>query len=211
LANISQFHYITQDLPDISHAELIEIACEAGVRWVQLRAKNKPYDEWLQIAEEARSITIKYEAILVINDNLEIARQVYADGVHLGRNDMPVREARKIAGPDMIIGGTANTLEDVLSLQEQGADYIGLGPFRFTSTKENLSPLLGLSGYEKLSTFNFQFSIPVIAIGGIQVEDVQPLLQTGIHGVAVSSAINLANDKPAAVRKFLGQFSFTSK
>ena len=124
--------------------------------------------------------------------------------------------SRTTGGPyrveaDAIIGGTANTLEDVVSLQEQGANYIGLGPYRFTSTKENLGPVLGMEGYKKFKVQSSKFKVPVIAIGGIQIEDVPLLMQTGIHGIAVSSAINLSSNKEQAIRQFLDQFSLTSK
>lgn len=208
---INRFHYLTQDLPDISHAELAEIACANGIRWVQLRVKNKPEADMLAIAREVRAVTQKYNAILIINDRPEIALASGADGVHLGKTDMPVVQARKLLGPAMIIGGTANTLEDVLALSAAGVDYIGLGPFRFTSTKQHLSPVLGIDGYRSIVHQTSHFTLPLIAIGGIQAEDVKPLLEAGVHGVAVSSAINLAADKPAVIRSFLDQFSLTSK
>lgn len=202
---INTFHYLTQDLPDVSHQELTETACANGIRWVQLRVKNKPLDEILGIARDVRAITQKYKAVLIINDHPEIALAVDADGVHLGKQDMPVAEARRWLGPAKIIGGTANTWEDVLALKDTGVDYIGLGPYRFTSTKENLSPVLGIDGYLALTRLH-TFMPLLIAIGGIQLADVQPLMQTGIHGIAVSSAINLAQDRPAAIRGFLDQF-----
>ena len=201
---ISKFHYLTQDLPDISHQELAEIACKNGIRWIQLRVKNKPYDEWLQIAKEVKTICDSYSTILIVNDNVEICKTINANGVHLGKNDMSVVEARKILGNDKIIGATANTLENILTHQQNGADYIGLGPFKFTNTKENLNPILGNESYFQIFKFsNFQIKIPVIAIGGIQPEDVKSILNTGVYGVAASSAINLSNDKANVITSFL--------
>ena len=119
---------------------------------------------------------------------------------------MTTAEARTILGSDFIIGGTANTLEDIFLLYQYGVDYIGLGPYRFTLTKENLSPILGLSGIGEiistLNTFN-KNGIPIIGIGGIQLEDVSRLMQTGIGGVAVSSAINKSLDKVAVIKRFM--------
>ena len=199
---ISRFHYLTQDLPDRSHQQLTEMACENGIRWIQLRVKNKPFAEWLLIARDVKFICDQFKTTLIINDNVEIAKALNAHGVHLGKDDITIREARKILGNEKIIGGTANSAEDILKLQNEGADYIGLGPFRFTSTKNNLPDILGLEGYHQIfKSSNFQ--IPIIAIGGITSEDVEALINTGVYGIAVSSAINLAEDKEKIIRKFL--------
>lgn len=201
---IARLHYLTQDLDKFSHQELTEAACNMGIRWVQLRVKDKPVDEWLEIAREVKQICDYFGATLIINDNVEIAQAIDAHGVHLGKNDMPVPEARLILGRDKFIGGTANSMEDVLRLVQQGADYIGLGPYRFTHTKKNLAPALGMEGYAAvLKSLPLDVTIPIIAIGGIQVEDVTPLFHTGIYGVAVSSAINLSDDKDKIITSFL--------
>ena len=199
---ISRFHYLTQDLPDISHQELAEIACKNGIRWIQLRVKNKPFEDWLQIAKDVKQICNHFQTTLIINDHAEIAKAVDADGVHVGKNDVTVLAARKIVGESKIIGATANTLQDILAHQKNGVNYIGLGPYKFTKTKEKLNPILGLEGYSIIQQSN-NSSIPIIAIGGIQVEDVQPLMNTGVHGVAVSSVINLADDKAKVISSFL--------
>ena len=199
---ISRFHYLTQDLPDISHQELAEIACKNGIRWIQLRVKNKPFEDWLQIAKDVKQICNHFQTILIINDHAEIAKAVDADGVHVGKNDVTVLAARKIVGESKIIGATANTLEDIITHQKNGVNYIGLGPYKFTKTKEKLNPILGLEGYSIIQQSNNSI-IPIIAIGGIQLEDVQPLMNTGVHGVAVSSVINLADDKAKVISSFL--------
>lgn len=194
---ISKLHYISQELEGKSHSMLIEEACRAGAGWVQLRMKNKSWEEALKIAQEVRKICTDYQAKLIVNDHVIIARDVNADGVHLGKTDMEPSKAREILGDGFIIGGTANTIGDIRALQKAKVDYIGLGPFRFTTTKENLSPILGLEGYRELlaqcKVDNNE--IPVIAIGGIQVEDLETLMTTGIHGVAVSGLINKAENK----------------
>ena len=199
---ISRFHYLTQDLPDISQQELAEIACKNGIRWIQLRVKNKPFEDWLQIAKDVKQICNHFQTILIINDHAEIAKAVDADGVHVGKNDVTVLAARKIVGESKIIGATANSLEDILAHQKNGVHYIGLGPYKFTKTKEKLNPILGLEGYSIIQQSNNSI-IPIIAIGGIQLEDVQPLMNTGVHGVAVSSVINLADDKAKVISSFL--------
>jgi thiamine-phosphate pyrophosphorylase len=206
---IPKLHYITQDVNGLSHAMLAESACAGGVRWVQLRMKGKGYEEWKQAALETLAVCRKYNANLIINDNVLLAREIGADGVHLGKEDMAVREAREILGPDFIIGGTANKMEDVRALEQAEADYIGLGPYRFTVTKENLSPLLGLAGYEgivaRMKTEGVR--TPLIAIGGIMPADVAGLTGIGMHGVAVSSAINLAQDRSGAAAEFLNEIA----
>lgn len=205
---ISKFHYITQDLENFSHAQLAEFACKGGADWIQLRVKNKSFEEWKKIAEETKTVCKKFGAKLIINDNVQIAKEISADGVHLGKEDMNPKEARKFLGKNFIIGGTANTIANVKQLIENGVDYIGLGPFRFTETKKKLSPVLGLDGIKKIME-NVKWlmvngnKIPIVAIGGIQLDDVETLMNCGIHGIAVSSEINLADNKTDMTRKFL--------
>jgi thiamine-phosphate pyrophosphorylase len=189
---ISRFHYLTQNLPHISHQELTRMACQGGADWVQLRVKNQGWTEWKAIAMEVKEICREHGAKLIINDNPKMAAEVGADGVHLGMKDMSPEQARKWIGPEVLIGGSANTFEDIELMFAAGVDYIGLGPFRITETKENLSPVLGLEGYERImqQMKDANIQLPVIAIGGILPGDLHSLLRTGIHGVAVSSAIN---------------------
>src|SRR5688572_3140446 len=204
MKNIATLHYITQDLNGTTHAKATADACQAGVNWVQLRVKNQPYEKWLQEAQATRVICNRFNCTFIVNDNAAFAKEVNADGVHLGKTDMAPQEARKILGESKIIGGTANTFEDIVRLVEAGVDYIGLGPFRFTTTKENLSPVLSLKGYSTIlkKCREAGINIPIIAIGGITPEDVEELLLTGIHGVAVSSGINKSADKKQAVKSF---------
>ncbi|HET6243862.1 MAG: thiamine phosphate synthase [Bacteroidetes bacterium] len=203
---ISRFHYITQDIPGYSHTELAEIACKNGVQWVQLRLKEVNYDLWLKTASETLEICKKYNARLIINDNVEVALKINADGVHLGAGDMSPEKARKILGYGPIIGATANTMDDIERLSQLEIDYIGLGPFRFTSTKKNLSPVLGMEGLKKIST-SLKHNVPLVAIGGIKPEDVEEILSTGVHGIAVSSAINMAEDKGKVIKAFLDKLN----
>lgn len=206
---ISRLHYITQDLPDFSHPELAEFACKGGADWIQLRVKNKLYNEWLKIAQETKLVCLKYGAKLIINDGVKIAKEISADGVHLGKEDMSPKEARKILRKNVIIGGSTNNMEDVRRMMGDGCDYIGIGPFRFTSTKEKLNPVLGLEGIRSIAR-QLGNKIPMIAIGGIKIEDVESLMQTGIHGVAVSSGINLSESKAAATKRFLASLGMTA-
>ncbi|MDW3191652.1 MAG: thiamine phosphate synthase [Cytophagales bacterium] len=202
---ISRLHYISQDLPEKDHATLITEACEAGVRWVQLRLKDLPKKEVKAIASDVRQICNEFQATFILNDHVKIAAAVEADGVHIGKKDMPPAEAREILGEDIIIGGTANTLEDIRRLNKSGVNYIGLGPLRYTSTKAQLSPVLGIEGYRHLighakSEGN---KLPIIAIGSVQLKDINDLLDAGVYGIAVASLINKAEDKEAIVNNAL--------
>ena len=183
--------FITHYTERYSYLDSVRIALEGGCRWIQLRMKEASIKEILPIAKEAISLCRIYDATFIIDDFVELAKQIKADGVHLGKNDMPIAEARKILGKDFVIGGTANTFEDVQMLHEAGADYIGCGPFRFTTTKKNLSPIIGLEGYQQIISQMKanNISLPLIAIGGITKEDIPSLMQTGISGVALSGSI----------------------
>ena len=205
MKSISSLQYITQDLPNVSHKQLAEEACAAGIKWIQLRAKDKWRSNWIEIAKEVKIVCEKNNATLIINDNVQIAKEINAHGVHLGKKDMPVAEARKFLGDDFIIGGTANTFDDILKLAEAKADYIGLGPFRFTETKKNLSPVLGLEGYKEIMALckEHKINIPVVAVGGITLNDVSALKKTGINGVAVSSYITNSANKAEVVSGIL--------
>lgn len=188
--------YISHFTPQISYAEGIRMALEGGCRWIQLRMKDAPAEEIIACAEEVLPLCRRHGAKFLLDDHVELVRQLGADGVHLGKNDMPVDEARKILGPDIIIGGTANTIEDIIRLHKQGADYIGCGPFRFTTTKKNLSPILGLDGYKSivLKMKELGIDLPIVAIGGITVEDIPAIMGTGVSGIALSGAILGAPD-----------------
>ncbi len=205
MKEISRLHYITHDLSDRSHETLAEEALLAGVRWIQFRSKALARDEAQKAAGHLRSQTREYNATLIINDDVGLAIRCEADGVHLGKSDMPLLEARQLLGPEKIIGGTANTYADIERLAAQGADYVGLGPFRFTSTKDKLSPLLGLSGvFEILSRMKDNaLPLPVIVIGGITAADVAEIVGAGAHGVAVSSAIHQAASPTASAKEII--------
>jgi thiamine-phosphate pyrophosphorylase len=201
--NISSFQFITNNP---IHAEL---ACKGGCKWVQLRVKDTSIDEYLHLAKVTKLICDKHEASLIINDHIDIAKEVNAAGVHLGKNDPPVSEARTILGDNFIIGGTANTLEDILALKNQQVDYIGLGPFRFTTTKANLSPVIGENGYANIVKECHQLGIqlPLIAIGGIDINDVNALISLGLYGIAVSSAIANDGDISFKTNEFINKIS----
>ncbi|SFN96068.1 thiamine phosphate synthase [Salegentibacter flavus] len=206
---ISHLHYISQGEDSEEHLENIRRMCAAGADWIQLRLKNESFEKVLETAKAAKNICDEFQARLIINDFPEVAKKVDTDGVHLGKQDSCPLEARKLLGPDKIIGGTANTLEDCEILCEKQVDYIGLGPFRFTTTKKKLSPILGAEGYRKLLS-NLRAngkSIPVIAIGGIIPEDLPILAESGVHGVAISGWLTTHPQPEMIFREIQKQFS----
>ena len=188
-----------------SYLDSIQLALEGGCRWIQLRMKDATDDEVRPIAVEAQKLCRAYGAKFIIDDRVALVRELGADGVHLGKNDMPIREARQILGPDYIIGGTANTFEDAKAHYEASADYIGCGPFRFTTTKQKLAPVLGLDGYRQIiqQMRAANINIPIVAIGGITKDDIPAILQTGITGIALSGTVLRADDPIAEMKHII--------
>lgn len=199
------FQYISHFTPTIGYVEGIRMALEGGCKWIQLRMKDASTEEVLANAEEALPLCRQYGAKFILDDHVELVERAGADGVHLGKNDMPVDEARKILGNGKIIGGTANTIEDIVRLHKQGADYIGCGPFRFTTTKKKLSPVLGLEGYKSIvrDMRDKGIDLPIVAIGGITVADIPAIMATGVTGIALSGAILGAADPVAMTEDIL--------
>lgn len=187
----NRLQYISDGNTVEEQTQNIQKALQNGCKWIQLRFKKSTPEDLFALAKSIKELCTNYHATFIINDNVQLAKNIDADGVHLGLTDMKIDQARAILGNSKIIGGTANTLKDVLQRVEEKCDYIGLGPFQFTSTKANLSPILGLEGYhniiEKLTSMHIE--IPIYAIGGITLENIEPLRQTGIYGVALSGLI----------------------
>ncbi|MDR1756181.1 MAG: thiamine phosphate synthase [Culturomica sp.] len=199
--------FITHATERYDHLQSALLALEGGCRQIQLRMKEASPREVEQIARLLKEPCDRLGAALYIDDHVEVCRRVEATGVHLGKNDMPLAEARRLLGLEFVIGGTANTAEDVLRLAAAGADYIGLGPFRFTTTKKNLSPVLGLQGYREVTGRCREAGVrlPVLAIGGITPADIPALMTTGISGIALSSAILGAEDPVAETARMVEQ------
>lgn len=197
--------FITHSNNRYGYVDGARLALEGGCRWVQLRMKEATEVEFMAAAAEIGRLCKEHGATFVLDDHVEWVEKTGADGVHLGKNDMPIDEARKILGGDKIIGGTANTFEDVERLYRQGADYIGCGPFRFTTTKKNLSPVLGLEGYQHIvdQMKSHGINLPVVAIGGILESDIKSILATGVSGIAVSGGILNAENPVEEMQRFL--------
>lgn len=199
--------YITDYKEGVSIPEQVEAVCKGGCRWVQLRMKEADQEEFARIGRAVKEICRRHGALFLINDNVDIALELDADGVHLGKEDMNPLEARRILGYSKIIGGTCNTFEDVVTRFRQQVDYIGLGPFAYTTTKKRLSPVLGLEGYRKIMEACRKEGIylPVHAIGGIREDDIQPILNTGVTGIALSSLLKNSEDMAGKTRETVEQ------
>ena len=196
--------FITHETETIGYVEGARMALEGGCRWIQLRMKDASDDEVRKAAAEIQPLCKDHDAIFLLDDRVELAKELKADGVHLGKNDMPVDEARRVLGEEFIIGGTANTFDDIERLASQGADYIGCGPFRFTTTKKNLAPVLGLEGYRDIiaKMEHAGIDLPVVAIGGITADDIDEILATGVCGIAISGTI-LRAENPVEEMRFI--------
>ncbi|MBS1634535.1 MAG: thiamine phosphate synthase [Bacteroidetes bacterium] len=199
----SRLQYISQGNNASEQLSHIASALDAGCDWIQFRFKQADEKTFQETAAKALELCKPYKATYIINDHVHIAAKIQADGVHIGLDDMPVAEARRILGNSKIIGGTANTLDHVLMRVREQCDYIGLGPFRFTSTKEKLSPILGAEGYQKImqALQLRKINTPVYAIGGITPGDVETIMHTGVYGIAVSGIITNAPNKKELVEQ----------
>ena len=202
-----RLQFITHYTERYSYIDSARIALEGGCRWIQLRMKDADETLLEETALIVQKMCKEYDATFIIDDNVHLCKKIKADGVHLGKNDMPIAEARKILGDDFIIGATVNTFDDVLLCQQSTVNgqqtlspfpspapvpnYFGCGPFRFTSTKKNLAPILGLDGYREImkKMKENNIDIPLVAIGGITKDDVPELMKTGIDGIAISGSV----------------------
>ena len=188
-----------------TYLDSIRLALEGGCRWIQLRMKDATDEEVRPIALVAQRLCHEAGATFIIDDRVGLVRELHADGVHLGQNDMPIREARRLLGDGFIIGGTANTFDQVRAHYESSADYIGCGPFRFTTTKQKLAPVLGLDGYRTIISEMeaTHIHIPIVAIGGITEEDIPDILQTGVTGIALSGTVLRADDPVQKMKQLI--------
>lgn len=199
------FQFITHFNDRYTYYDGALLALKGGCRWVQLRMKDSPEEELEEMALRVQALCRQYNATFIIDDHVELVGKIHADGVHLGKKDMPISEARKILGHSYIIGGTANTFEDVKAHYMDGANYVGCGPFRFTTTKKGLSPILGLDGYRNIVRRMREegIRIPVYAIGGITCDDIPSIMSAGIDGVALSGTILNAEDPVEETKRII--------
>ncbi|WP_426475366.1 thiamine phosphate synthase [Chryseobacterium balustinum] len=199
---MEKLQYISQGFTKSEQELNIKKALDNGIKWIQIRWKNAPENEFIRLCEISKKLCADNRSVCIINDDVQIAKDIDAEGVHLGLKDTSIEIARQILGENKIIGGTANSISDVLQRMNESCDYIGLGPLRFTSTKEQLSPILGFEGYKKIiqDLKEKGLEIPkIFAIGGVVLEDIQLLQQIEIYGVAVSGQIT---NQPSITKEF---------
>ena len=233
--NNYRLQFITHCTERYSYVDSARIALEGGCRWIQLRMKDADESLMEETALIVQKMCRDYGATFIIDDNVHLVKKIKADGVHLGKNDMPIIEAREILGDDFIIGGTVNTFEDIFksntqvgtstssvtnsqqptaNSQQPKVNYFGCGPFRFTSTKKNLAPILGLEGYENIiaDMKRNNINIPLVAIGGITKDDISDILKTGVDGIALSGSILRAENPVEEMKSIVEIFkSFQNK
>ncbi|MGB4774074.1 MAG: thiamine phosphate synthase [Daejeonella sp.] len=200
---ISKFHYLTQDLPHRSHAEQTQLACEAGANWIQYRCLSKNDEDLMAEIHQLAPICDDWGATLILTGHTHLLDQVDAQGVHIEDIGADLAAIRRQIGDDKTLGASAHTFEDIQRIAQSGAaDYIGCGPFRTTLTKPNDHALLGIEGYETIISKMKEagISVPLLAVGGIEPDDAEDLLRTGVFGLAVSAAINLADDPREVIR-----------
>jgi thiamine-phosphate pyrophosphorylase len=197
---------LTQDGLELDHREQAERLCAAGARWIQLRLKGAAPDAWLATARAVVAICRAHGAVCIVNDRVDLALAAGADGVHLGKLDADWRESRRLLGPGRLLGGTVNDAADAARARAAGClDYAGVGPLRFTATKKNLAPALGLAGVRELVA---QLGdIPAWAIGGVEPSDLPGLRAAGAAGAAVSSALYRGGRVAGNLRALLAAWS----
>lgn len=205
--------FITHPSDKYSIPEEVQMVLEGGCKWIQLRMKEASDEEFRETALEIIPMCKENEAFLVFDDRVELAVELSVHGVHLGKNDMNPLVARETMGAEAIIGCTANTAADIIAFRGWDVDYVGLGPFRYTTTKANLSPVIGLDGYRSIvkEVRDADILLPIVAIGGITLEDIPSIMETGVNGVAMSGAIINAPDPVDYTRRVLASLQEASR
>ena len=207
---IEKLQFITHDIEQHTHIEQAQIACEAGAKWIQYRCLTKSDDELLKDIHVIAEICDDWGATLIVTDHIHLNGKADIQGFHIEDMDADFRTLREELGEAVTIGGSANTVEGLIRIAQEGADYAGFGPFKVTTTKPNNAPLLGVQGYENaMNILKAQnIDLPVLAVGGVGLEDIELLLATGIFGIAASSAINQAENMRNAYLDFYDKVIF---
>ncbi|GAA4204717.1 thiamine phosphate synthase [Pedobacter jeongneungensis] len=201
---IEKFQYITHDIPHLSHIEQVQLACEAGAKWIQYRCLSKTDEELLQDINAIAEICDDWGTTLIVTDHVHLNGKADIQGFHIEDMDADFIALRKLVGNDITLGGSANTLKNLIRLASEGADYAGFGPYAVTETKPNDYPLLDLEGYQQAirELEEKGIDLPVLAVGGVKIYNVEALMQTGVYGIAVSGAVNFADDFIEAYQDF---------
>ncbi|MGY4383491.1 thiamine-phosphate pyrophosphorylase [Pedobacter sp. UYP24] len=201
---IEKLHFITHDIEQHTHTEQARIACEAGAKWIQYRCLTKGDDELLKDINVIADLCDDWGATLIVTDHIQFNGKADIQGFHIEDMDANFSLLKSQLGEEITLGGSSNTVEGLLHLAKQGADYAGFGPFKTTTTKPNNAPLLGIKGYADamLILKEKQIDLPVLAVGGVTIDDIDQLMATGIFGIAASSAINQADNMRNAYLDF---------
>ena len=201
---IEKLHFITHDIVQHTHIAQAQLACEAGAKWIQYRCLSKTDDELLTDINQIAEICDDWGATLIVTDHIHLKGKADIQGFHIENMEADFIALRKRIGEEYTLGGSANTTENLIRLAKEGADYAGFGPFKLTTTKPNRSPLLGINGYsdamKKLTAENID--LPILAVGGVTLQDIAQLLSTGIYGIAASSAINQEENLSLSYQNF---------
>ena len=201
---IEKLQFITHDIIQHSHIEQAQIACEAGAKWIQYRCLSKADDELLADINSIANICDDWGATLIVTNHIHLKGKADIQGFHIEDMSADFITLRKQIGDEFTLGGSANTTDDIIRLAKEGADYVGVGPFKVTTTKPNDSPLLGIKGYTNaIEILKSQgIDLPILAVGGVNLQDIDPLLATGVYGIAASSAINQSDDMYQTYKDF---------
>ena len=207
---IEKLQFITHDIEQHTHIEQAQIACEAGAKWIQYRCLTKTDDELLEDINVIAEICDDWGATLIVTDHIHLNGKADIQGFHIENMDADFKQLREELGEAITIGGSSNTVEGLLRIAAEGADYAGFGPFKVTTTKPNNAPLLGIEGYTKAMNVLKQQNIdlPVLAVGGVTLDDIDDLLKTEVFGIAASSAINQAENMREAYLDFYDKVIF---
>ncbi|KLT65073.1 thiamine phosphate synthase [Pedobacter sp. BMA] len=201
---IEKLQYITHDIVQLTHIEQVQLACEAGAKWIQYRCLSKTDAELLEDINIIAQICDDWGTTLIVTDHVHLNGKADIQGFHIEDMNADFTALRKLVGKDITLGGSANTVENLVRIAKEGADYIAVGPFAGTRTKPNNLPAMGLNGYSDLmdGLEDLNIQVPVLAVGGITIHDVDALMQTGVYGIAVSHAVNSADDFIGAYQDF---------
>jgi thiamine-phosphate pyrophosphorylase len=201
---IEKFHFITHDLEQLTHVQQAQIACQSGAKWIQYRCLTKTDEELLIDINNIAEICDDWGATLVVTNHIHLNGKADIQGFHIENMEADFIQLREHVGESITLGGSANTVEGVARLASEGADYVGLGPFAHTDTKPNNYPHLGTEGYKTAvnELYSLGIQVPILAVGGISLADIDALLATGVFGIAASSAINQADDMAEAYQAF---------
>lgn len=193
---IEKLHFITHDIPQSSHIEQVQVACEAGAKWIQYRCLSKSDNELLADINIIAEICDDWGVTLIVTNHIHLKGKADIQGFHIEDMNADFIALRNQIGEEYTLGGSANTLENLIRLANEGADYAGFGPFKATTTKPNNSPLLGVKGYvDAIAELKSKhIDLPILAVGGVTLADIPQLLQTRIYGIAASAAINQAEN-----------------